>query len=187
MWDELKSKLDVRRLVFLDETWTKTNMTRLYGRAPRGERVIGRVPHGHWQTTTFLAGLRHDRIVAPLVLDGPIDGTTFRAWVEQCLAPTLDPDDIVVADNLPSHKVAGVHEAIEASRGQYDVPAVVFPGPQSDRAAVRQAQSGDPTSGPAFTRSAVRGDRLRTPSGQLGRMRQLPGPRRIRTVSLKML
>ena len=58
-------------------------MTRLYGRAPRGERVIGRVPHGHWQTTTFLAGLRHDRIVAPLVLDGPIDGTTFRAWVEQ--------------------------------------------------------------------------------------------------------
>lgn len=114
LWDELKSKLDVRRLVFLDETWTKTNMTRLYGRAPRGQRVIGRVPHGHWQTTTFLAGLRHDRIVAPLVLDGPIDGTTFRAWVEQFLAPTLDPDDIVVADNLPSHKVAGVHQAIEA-------------------------------------------------------------------------
>jgi transposase len=114
LWDELKSKLDVRRLVFLDETWTKTNMTRLYGRAPRGQRVIGRAPHGHWQTTTFLAGLRHDRIVAPLVLDGPIDGTTFRAWVEQFLAPTLDPDDIVVADNLPSHKVAGVHQAIEA-------------------------------------------------------------------------
>jgi transposase len=114
LWDELKAKLDVRHLVFLDETWTKTNMTRLYGRGPRGERVIGRVPHGHWQTTTFLAGLRHDRIVAPLVLDGPIDGATFRAWIEQFLAPTLDVGDIVVADNLGSHKVAGVREAIDA-------------------------------------------------------------------------
>jgi transposase len=103
-------------LVFLDETWTKTNMARLYGRSPRGERVIGRVPHGHWQTTTFLAGLRHDRIVAPMVLDGAIDGATFLAWVEQFLAPTLDAGDIVVADNLASHKVAGVREAI-AARG----------------------------------------------------------------------
>jgi transposase len=101
-------------LVFLDETWTKTNMARLYGRSPRGERVIGRVPHGHWNTTTFLAGLRHDRIVAPLVLDGAINGATFRAWVEQFLAPTLQCGDIVVADNLRSHKVAGVREAIEA-------------------------------------------------------------------------
>jgi transposase len=80
----------------------------------RGVRVIGRVPHGHWQTTTFLAGLRHDRIVAPLVLEGAIDGPTFLAWVEQFLAPTLAPGDIVVADNLGSHKVAGVREAIEA-------------------------------------------------------------------------
>jgi len=82
--------------------------------APCGERLIGRVPHGHWQTTTFLAGLRHDRIVAPLVVDGAIDGAMFRAWVEQALAPTLAPGDIVVADNLSSHKVAGVREAIEA-------------------------------------------------------------------------
>jgi transposase len=101
-------------LVFLDETWTKTNMARLYGRCPRGERLIGRVPQGHWQTTTFLAGLRHDRIVAPLVLNGAINGAAFRAWVEQFLAPTLEPGDIVVADNLSSHKVAGVREAIEA-------------------------------------------------------------------------
>ena len=114
MWDALKSQLDVRRLVFLDETWTKTNMARLYGRAVRGQRVIGRIPHGHWQTTTFLAGLRHDRIVAPLVLDGTIDGETFQAWVEQFLAPTLNPLDIVVADNLASHKVVGVRQAIEA-------------------------------------------------------------------------
>ncbi len=89
-------------------------MARLYGRAPRGERVVGRVPHGHWQTTTFLAGLRHDRIVAPLVLDGAIDGPTFLAWVEQFLVPTLEHGDIVLADNLASHKVAGVREAIEA-------------------------------------------------------------------------
>lgn len=114
LWAELQTKLDVHRLVFLDETWTKTNMARLYGRCPRGERLIGRVPHGHWQTTTFLAGLRHDRIVAPLVLNGAINGAAFRAWVEQFLAPTLEPGDIVVADNLSSHKVAGVREAIEA-------------------------------------------------------------------------
>lgn len=102
--------------MFLDETWAKTNMARRYGRAPRGERAIGRVPYGHWQTTTFLAGLRHDRVVAPLVLDGAIDGVSFLAWVEQFLAPTLGPGDIVVADNLGSHKVAGVREAI-AARG----------------------------------------------------------------------
>jgi len=91
-------------------------MARLYGRSPRGKRVIGRVPHGHWQTTTFLAGLRHDRVVAPLVLEGAIDGASFLAWVEQFLAPTLEAGDIVVADNLGSHKVAGVREAI-AARG----------------------------------------------------------------------
>jgi transposase len=113
-WDALKRKLDVRRLVFLDETWTKTNMTRLYGRAPRGQRLIGRVPWGHWQTTTFIAGLRHDRIVAPMVLNRAINGRAFRAYVEQFLAPTLAPGDIVIADNLASHKVAGVREAIEA-------------------------------------------------------------------------
>jgi transposase len=101
-------------LVFLDETWTKTNMTRLYGRAPKGQRLIGRVPWGHWQTTTFVAGLRHDRIIAPMVLDGAINGRAFLAYVEQFLAPTLAPGDIVVADNLASHKVAGVRDAIEA-------------------------------------------------------------------------
>jgi len=114
LWAELQARLDIRRLVFLDETWMKTNMARLVGWAPRGQRLIGRVPHGHWKTTTFLAGLRHDRIVAPLVVDGAIDGTMFRAWVEQSLAPTLLPGDMVIADNLSSHKVAGVREAIEA-------------------------------------------------------------------------
>ena len=89
-------------------------MARTHGRAPRGQRLTAAVPHGHWHTTTFLCGLRHDRVVAPLVLDGAINGRSFRAWVEQFLAPTLSPGDIVIADNLGSHKVAGVREAIEA-------------------------------------------------------------------------
>jgi transposase len=101
-------------LVFLDETWTKTNMTPLRGRAPRGQRLLGAAPFGHWNTSTFLAGLRHDGIVAPLVLNRPINGRSFRAYIEQFLAPTLRPGDIVVADNLGSHRVAGVREAIEA-------------------------------------------------------------------------
>lgn len=101
-------------MVFLDETWTKTNMAPLRGRSRRGQRLVGAAPFGHWNTSTFLAGLRHDRIVAPLVLDGAINGRSFRAYVEQFLAPTLRVGDIVVADNLGSHKVAGVREAIEA-------------------------------------------------------------------------
>jgi transposase len=89
-------------------------MTPLRGRSRRGERLIAAAPFGHWNTTTFLAGLRHDRLVAPLVLDRPINGRSFRAYVEQFLAPTLRAGDIVVADNLGSHKVAGVRAAIEA-------------------------------------------------------------------------
>ena len=89
-------------------------MTRLYGRSPRGTRLVGSAPYGHWKTTTFLAGLRHDGIIAPLVLDGPINGRAFLAWVEQFLAPTLQPGLFVIADRLGSHKVAGVRETIEA-------------------------------------------------------------------------
>jgi transposase len=114
LWCERQPQLDVTRLVFLDETWAKTNMTRLRGRAPRGERLIGSAPYGHWNTTTFLAGLRHDGIVAPLVLDGPINGPAFLAWVEQFLVPTLQPGQIVVADRLGSHKGEAVRAAIEA-------------------------------------------------------------------------
>jgi transposase len=110
----LQRRLRPERLVFLDETWTKTNMTPLRGRCLRGRRLIGAAPFGHWNTSTFLAGLRHDRIVAPLVLDGAINGRSFRAYIEQFLAPTLQPGDIVIADNLASHKVAGVRDAIEA-------------------------------------------------------------------------
>lgn len=101
-------------MVFLDETWATANMTRTRGRAPKGERLICAVPHGHWHTTTFLCGLRTTGLVAPLVLDGAINGAAFRAYAEQFLAPTLEPGDIVVLDNLSSHKVSGVREIIEA-------------------------------------------------------------------------
>jgi transposase len=106
--------LNPERLIFLDETWATTNMCRVYGRAPKGERLIAAVPHGHWHVTTFLAGLRHDAMIAPLVLDGAINGETFLAYIQQMLAPTLSPGDIVVLDNLSSHKTKGVREAIEA-------------------------------------------------------------------------
>jgi len=89
-------------------------MTRRYGRAPRGQRLIAPVPHGHWKTSTFLAGLRSSGLTAPLVVDGAINGDIFRAYVEQQLAPTLSPGDIVILDNLASHKVTGVRDAIEA-------------------------------------------------------------------------
>jgi transposase len=89
-------------------------MARRYGRAPRGERLISKVPWGHWKTTTFIAALRWDRLTAPAVFDGPMDGDCLLAYVEQVLAPTLLPDDIVIMDNLSSHKAAGVKEAIEA-------------------------------------------------------------------------
>jgi transposase len=107
-------RLEPDRLVFLDETWASTNMAPRYGRAPRGKRALAAVPHGHWKTTTFVGAMRADGFVAPLVLDGAINGTAFRAYVEQMLAPALHPGDAVVMDNLSSHKVAGVREAIEA-------------------------------------------------------------------------
>jgi transposase len=110
----MQPSLDPERLVFVDETWASTNMARRTGRGPRGERVVAAVPHGHWKTSTFVAGLRADGVVAPAVLDGAINGTSFRAYVEQFLAPSLRPGDTVVIDNLGSHKVKGVREAIEA-------------------------------------------------------------------------
>jgi len=112
-WKEKQPLLDVTKLVFLDETGASTNMARTRGRAPKGERCVASVPHGHWNTTTFIAGLRHRKIVAPMVLDGPMDGAIFLAYVRQFLCPTLKPGDMVIADNLSSHKVAGVREAIE--------------------------------------------------------------------------
>ena len=102
------------QLVFIDETWATTNMTRRLGRCPRGQRLVAAVPHGHWKTSTFVAALRTKGLTAPLILDGAMNGDAFRAYVEQFLAPTLAPGDIVIMDNLGSHKVSGVCQAIEA-------------------------------------------------------------------------
>jgi hypothetical protein len=113
-WTREQGMLDPARLVFIDETATTTNMVRLRGRCLRGERLVASVPHGHWKTITSVAGLRHDGIIAPFVIDGAMNGPTFLAYVEQCLAPTLGRRDTVIRDNLPAHRVAGVVEAIEA-------------------------------------------------------------------------
>jgi transposase len=114
-WARYQAEFDPERLVFIDETGTSTNMARLRGRAPRGERLVGKVPHGHWKTTTFVAGLRTSALTAPCVIDGPMNGNAFLAYVEQILAPSLKPDDIVVMDNLSAHKVPGIRQAIEAT------------------------------------------------------------------------
>jgi transposase len=103
------------QLVFIDETWTKTTMTRLYGWAPCGKRLIEAVPHGHWKTSTFIGALRCDGLGATGVFNGAINGEMFLAYVEQVLVPTLKPGDVVIMDNLRCHKVAGVREAIEAA------------------------------------------------------------------------
>ena len=100
-------------MIFLDETGLNTKMTRLYGRSARGRRCLGRAPHGHWHTATFIAALRHDRLSAPWLIDGPMDGILFLTYIEQVLAPELLPGDVVICDNLSSHKVSGVAQAIE--------------------------------------------------------------------------
>ncbi|WP_180574534.1 IS630 family transposase [Agrobacterium vitis] len=111
-WKTHQHRLDPDRLVFIDETWVKTNMTRTCGWSQLGEPLIAKVPHGHWKTLTFLAGLRRDSIVAPCVLDGPINSVAFTAWVQQSLIPTLKPRDVVILDNLGSHKGKSVRDAI---------------------------------------------------------------------------
>lgn len=114
-WKTYQGRFDAKRLVFIDETWAKTNMTRRHGRCLRGRRLVARVPHGRWRTLTFLAALRHNRIDAPCVLDGPINGRSFRAYVEQCLVPTLLPGDIVIMDNLGSHKGQAIRRRLRAA------------------------------------------------------------------------
>jgi transposase len=113
-WSEAQPAMDLEKLVFIDETWAATNMTRSYGRAPKGCRCVASAPLGGWQTTTFIAALRHHRLTAPMVVDAPMDGELFLAWVEQFLCPTLQAGDIAILDNLSSHKVEGVQQAIAA-------------------------------------------------------------------------
>ena len=110
-----QGRIDPARLVFIDETWTKTNMAPLRGWAPCGQRLPGKAPYGHWKTMTFLAALRHDRVTAPWLIDGPIDGQSFLQYVEEVLVPTLKPGDIVVMDNLGSHRSSAVRHALKAA------------------------------------------------------------------------
>ena len=114
-WKKYQGRIDPARLVFIDETWAKTNMTRTRGWHRRGQPLVAKVPHGHWKTMTFLAALRHNGITAPFVLDGPINGDAFVAYVEHVLVPTLVPGDIVVMDNLSSHKSASVRRLIRTA------------------------------------------------------------------------
>lgn len=111
-WKRYQGRIDPSRLVFVDETWAKTNMTRTHGRALRGQRLVAAVPRGRWTTLTFMAGLRCNGIVAPCVWDGPINGESFLAWVRHELVPTLQHGDVVVLDNLGSHKGQAVRRAV---------------------------------------------------------------------------
>lgn len=113
-WFDGQPDFDPGKLVFIDETGASTKMARLRGRAKKGERCRAAVPHGHWKTTTFTAGLRLSGLAAPMLLDGPMNGDAFLAYVDQVLVPELEPEDIVIMDNLPARKVKGVRQAIEA-------------------------------------------------------------------------
>lgn len=117
-WLDGQLDLDPERLVFIDETGASTKMARLRGRAKRGERCVAAIPHGHWKTTTFTAGLRLGGMVAPMVLDGPMDGDVFLAYIKTLVVPELAPGDVVIMDNLPAHKVSGVRQAIEDAGGR---------------------------------------------------------------------
>ena len=114
-WRLAQPSLDPAKLVFIDETGTNTAMVRTRGRGLCGQRVVGRVPYGHWKTLTFVAGLRAGALTAPFVIDRPMNGTIFQVYLRQCLVPTLSPGDIVVMDNLPAHKLAAVRQTIEAA------------------------------------------------------------------------
>ena len=144
-WAAQQRLVDPSRLVFIDETWTKTNMAPLRGWAPRGQRLPAKVPHGHWKTMTFLAALRHDRVEAPWLLDGPINGESFRLYVDKVLVPTLRPGDIVVMDNLGSHKSKAVRRAIRAAGARLLLPAQILARPEPDREALLEAQALAPT------------------------------------------
>jgi transposase len=171
--------MDAARFVFLDETGTATNMGRRYGRSPCGERLVAAVPQGHWKTTTFIAGLKQSGIVAPLVLDGPMTGPAFRAYVEQFLAPALEPGDVVVLDNLAAHKVAGVRQAIAAAGA-----AILYLPPYSPdlnpiEQAVRQAEGALAQGRGAHQGRTLAGHRPPPRQRVVRRMRELPQPLRL--------
>jgi transposase len=123
-WRQKQTGLDAKRLVFIDETGLNTKMTRLYGRSLRNQRCVAHVPHGHWQSTSMIAGLRHDGMVAPFLITGAVDAQVFTAYLQHVLCPELRPGDIVVLDNLSTHKIATVKTLIQARGASvYYLPA----------------------------------------------------------------
>jgi transposase len=124
IWRAAQQGLDFASLVFVDETGTTTNMTRRYGWGQKGKPLLGKAPHGHWMTSTFVAGLQHDGILAPMLIDTPMTGDIFRQWLVEHLIPEMQPGSIVVCDNLPAHKIAQVRQCLEnAGMGLLYLPA----------------------------------------------------------------
>jgi hypothetical protein len=167
-WKKYQARIDPRRLVFIDETWAKTNMARSHGWNRRGEPLNAKVPHGHWTTMTFLAALRHDRIAAPCVFDGPINGQSFLAYVRQFLIPTLKPGGTVVMDNLGSHK----GRAVRAALRQALLPPALQSRSQLHRTGLRQAQDAVAQGRGTIRRSNLATHRLRPPMLHFQRMRR---------------
>src|SRR4051794_38253451 len=172
-WTKYQGRVEAERLVFIDETWTRTNMAPLRGWAPRGRRLNAKVPHGRWKTITFLAALRHDRIDAPWFIEGPIDGESFRIYIANVLLPTLRPGDIVIIDNLGSHKGKAVRQLIRAAGAKLFFLPKYSPDLNPHRAGLRQAQAPAAKSCRANGRSRLRGDWRRPRSIHTARMRQL--------------
>ena len=173
-WRASQGELNPQSLVFIDETGAATNMARRYGRCPRGQRLLTSVPWGHWKTTTIRRGASGRPGHAPCVFDGPIDGASFRAYVEQCLVPMLRSGDIVVMDNLASHKVAGIREAIEAAGAELRYLPPYSPDLNRDRAILRKAQSLATQGCRQNARRSDSSDRARPDQSKSARMRKLP-------------
>lgn len=178
-WFEGQPDLDPAKLVFIDETGLSTKSTRLRGRSPRGERCRAGVPHGHWKTITFTGALRLTGMTAPFVYDGAMNGAVFLAYVEQMLVPTLQRGDIVVMDNLPAHKAAGVREAIERVGAELLYLPPYKPGLQSHRERLRQAQGAPQSPSRAHHRRPVERRWCRPRRLLPRRMRKLLQSRRI--------
>jgi transposase len=179
-WKKYQVRIDPARLVFIDETWVKTNMAPIRGWCARGRRLAAKVPHGHWKTMTFLAALRCDRIEAPWVLDGPINGESFRTYVDQVLAPTLKPGDVVILDNLGSHKGKAVRRAIRASGAR-----LLFLPPYSPdlhRTGLRQTETSHTKGQGANRRRYLETHRLIARNLQIQRMQKLPRQCRLRFI-----
>jgi DDE superfamily endonuclease len=172
-WKRYQGRIDPTRLAFIDETWAKTNMTRPHGRCARGTRLVAKVPHGRWRTLTFLAALRCDRIEAPCVIDGPINGRSFLAYVEQVLVPTLQPGDVVIMDNLGSHKRQAIRRAIRAAGAKLLFLPAYSPDLNPIEQVLRQAQDA-----PAQARRSLR-------RGDLASHR--PTPRRLHPTGMRQL